>query len=118
MLAVARDFRKAPTPSEALLWQALRRRGLGGYKFRRQQPIGPFVVDFYCPAARLIIEIDGPVHEQQQAADAARQELIETLGLRFLRVPAALVEKQLDNVLMRIYKTIQTLQATDGTHIE
>ena len=88
MTEVARDFRKEPTPSEQLLWQALRNRQVDGRKFRRQQPIGPFVVDFFCGAERLIVEVDGPIHEQQRQQDEQRQELLESLGLRFLRVSA------------------------------
>jgi len=56
MTEVARGFRKAPTPSEAILWRALRGEALDGRKFRRQQPIGPFIVDFYCSTERLIVE--------------------------------------------------------------
>lgn len=102
MIEVARQLRKEPTPSEAILWQALRGRRLRGLRFRRQQPIGPFVVDFYCPAARLVVEVDGPIHEAQQKADAERQELLESLGLRFLRLPAAQVERDLAAALASI----------------
>ena len=66
MTEVARGFRKAPTPSEAILWRALRGEVLDGRKFRRQQPIGPFIVDFYCSTERLIVEVDGGVHESQR----------------------------------------------------
>jgi very-short-patch-repair endonuclease len=99
MVEVARQFRKQPTASEALLWQALRGRRLAGRKFRRQQPIGPFVVDYFCAAERLIVEVDGLVHEMQRDADAARQELLESLGLRFVRVTTCQVEENLDAVL-------------------
>lgn len=99
MLVVAREFRKNPTPSEAILWNALRRKGLDGVKFRRQLPIGPFVVDFYAPSHRLIVEIDGPIHIQQQHADIGRQKLLEELGLRFVRLNADLVEKDLPAAL-------------------
>ncbi|MCG8346963.1 MAG: endonuclease domain-containing protein [Chloroflexales bacterium] len=102
MVALARQFRKEPTPSEALLWQRLRRRQLDGYKFRRQQPIGPFVVDFYCASARLVVEVDGPIHEHQRATDARRQALLESLGLRFVRITARQVETDLAAVLAAI----------------
>jgi adenine-specific DNA-methyltransferase len=84
----ARAQRKNPTPSESLLWEALRARRVDGRAFRRQQPIGPFIVDFYCPEERLVVEVDGPVHDRQQREDAGRQEAIESLGLRFVRVTA------------------------------
>lgn len=95
MTEVARQFRKNPTPSEAILWQALRNRKLEGRKFRRQQPIGNFVVDFFCSSERLIVEIDGEIHESQKDLDQIRQELLESLGLRFLRISSELVETNL-----------------------
>ncbi len=70
-VVAAREFRKAPTHAEAVLWRELRGKQLG-VRFRRQQPIGPFVVDFFSPAHRLIVEVDGPVHDAQRAADAER----------------------------------------------
>ncbi len=104
MVELARRFRKAPTPSETILWQALRGRQLDGRKFRRQQPIGPFVVDFYCPSERLVVEVDGPIHDRPAHAedDRARQRLLEQLGVRFVRVPSALVEKNLPAALQQI----------------
>lgn len=113
MIAAARQFRKTPTPSEALLWQALRSRKLDGAKFRRQQPIGPFVVDFFAPAYRLVVEIDGPVHAEHQEADRARQDLLEMLGLRFVRVSSAQVETNLPATLARIREAIASSQATE-----
>lgn len=107
MLEVARDFRKEPQPSEALLWDALRRKQLGGRKFRRQQPIGSFIVDFYCAAAALVVEIDGPIHASQKRADAERQEILENLGLRVIRVPSEKVESDLDDVLRLIQDAIE-----------
>jgi very-short-patch-repair endonuclease len=102
MVEVARQFRKEPTASEAIVWQALRGKKLDDRKFRRQQPIGPFVVDFFCAAERLIVEVDGAIHEMQKDRDRERQELIESLGLRFIRVSSELVETDLAGVLERI----------------
>ncbi len=99
MLKIAKDFRKQPQPSEAVLWNALRARQLRGFKFRRQQPIGSFVVDFYCDEAGLIVEVDGPIHEHQQDADRQRQELLESLGLRVLRIQADEIISDIDTVL-------------------
>jgi very-short-patch-repair endonuclease len=101
-LEAARTFRKNPTPSEAILWQTLRGKKLDGIKFRRQQPIGPFIVDFYAPALRLVVEVDGVVHEQQQEADQARQDILESLDLQFLRFSATQVESDIDSVLLTI----------------
>ena|SRR5579859_3767513 len=98
----ARRFRKEPTPSERRLWEAIRFKELDGRKFRRQQPVGQFILDFYCPAERLAIEVDGPIHESQQQADTERQELIESLDIRFVRVTADQVERDLPGVLQKI----------------
>ena len=102
MTEAARQFRKEPTPSEAILWQALRSRKLEGRKFKRQQPIGAFVVDFFCGAEQLIVEVDGSVHETQQEYDQQRQELLEYLGLRFVRVSSQQVETNLNEALETI----------------
>ncbi|MEQ9357344.1 DNA methyltransferase [Coleofasciculus chthonoplastes] len=99
MTEVARQFRKEPTPSEKILWQALRGRKLEGRKFRRQQPIGAFIVDFFCGAERLIVEVDGGIHQSQQEADQQRQELLESLGLKVVRVSSELVETNLAEAL-------------------
>src|SRR5205814_5969155 len=96
---IARHFRKEPTPTEGVLWQALRNHKLDGVKFRRQQNIGPFVVDFFAAERRLIVEVDGPIHESQQDADRARQQILESLGLRFVRIPTELVESDLPAAL-------------------
>jgi len=102
MVEVARDFRKEPTESEDILWQAVRRRQLDGRKFRRQQPIGPFVVDFFCPEERLVVEVDGPIHDDQIEADRVRQDLLKATGLRVLRLTAAEVEANLTHALEKV----------------
>ena len=102
MQAVARELRKNPTAAEAKLWQAIRKRQLQGRKFRRQVAIGAFVVDFYCSSERLAVEVDGPVHEVQVEADQIRQELIESLGIRFVRVTNDEVEYRLHDAIHRI----------------
>jgi very-short-patch-repair endonuclease len=96
MTEVARRFRKEPTTSEDVLWQAIRR------KFRRQQPIGVFVVDFYCHTEQLIVEVDGLIHESQREHDQQRQELLESLGLRMVRITSEQVETDLDAALASI----------------
>lgn len=92
MIEVARGFRKAPTPSEARLWELVRG-GRLGVRFRRQQPIGSFVVDFFCPRHRLIVEVDGAVHAGQAERDRERQQLLEACGYRVLRLTATEVER-------------------------
>ncbi len=111
MKEVAREFRKLPTESEAIVWQALRGSKLAGRKFRRQQPIGTFVVDFFCAAERLIVEVDGAVHDlpEQQSLDAQRQMLLESLGLKFVRVSNPQVKSNLPAVLKTIESSFQEL---------
>ena len=113
-LEAARTFRKNPTPSEAILWQALRGKKLNGIKFRRQQPIGPFIVDFYAPRVRLVVEVDGVVHEQQKEADQARQDILESLDLQFLRFSATQVESDIDSVLSKIRLKAEEILRTMG----
>ncbi|MCC6804740.1 MAG: endonuclease domain-containing protein [Anaerolineae bacterium] len=102
MHELAAELRKEHTASEEIPWQALRNRQLEGRKFRRQNPIGAFVVDFYCAEERLVVEVDGGIHQAQCEADRLRQEVIESLGLRFVRVTTEQVENDLPAVLERI----------------
>jgi very-short-patch-repair endonuclease len=98
----AREFRTAPTKSEALLWEALRDRQLFSVKFRRQSVIGPFVVDFCAPLYHLIVEVDGAVHAGQREHDTERQYHLESAGYRVIRVSADAVESDLPSVLRAI----------------
>jgi len=82
----ARHLRKSQTEAEGLLWQALRNRRLAGYKFRRQVPKDKYVVDFICEAQKLIIEVDGPSHQEAQDYDAARTKTLESLGYTVMRL--------------------------------
>jgi very-short-patch-repair endonuclease len=95
------------TPAEGLLWQRLRHRKLGA-KFRRQVPIGPFIVDFYCHEARLVVEVDGEAHadESQAALDAARTEWLEDEGYRVLRVRNDELIGEIDSVTARIQREL------------
>ena len=84
----ARESRKNQTSAEARLWSLLRNRRLIKRKFRRQHPIGIYVVDFACPSIRLVVEVDGPSHEdaEQQAFDQQRTEYLEREGWRVMRI--------------------------------
>ncbi|MBC8496516.1 MAG: endonuclease domain-containing protein [Anaerolineales bacterium] len=82
---LARQMRREPTEAENALWQRLRRKQLLGYKFRRQHAIDRFIVDFYSRGAKLIIEVDGPIHKYTKEEDAIRQEFLESLGFRVIR---------------------------------
>ena len=106
MQAIARELRNNPTVAEDKLWQAIRKRRLDGRKFRRQVAIGAFVVDFYCSSERLAVEVDGPIHENQREADRIRQEIIESLGIRFVRLSNEEVEHQLESSLNKIRQAL------------
>ena len=98
----ARDLRRPLTPTERLLWLRLRDQQLGGYKFRRQHPLGNFIVDFYCPACRLVVEVDGETYAAQAAYDAARTEWLATVGCRVVRFTNGEVRAELEGVLLTI----------------
>lgn len=76
---------KEPTNAEASLWMRLRQRQVGGLKFRRQHIISHFIIDFYCPKAKLVIELDGAVHDGQSDYDQEREEVLKALGYGVLR---------------------------------
>jgi len=98
----ARELRREMTPAEKMLWQALRGNQLGGLHFRRQQIIAGFIVDFYCHAAGLVIEIEGEIHQQQQEYDAERDKVLSEMGLRVLHIPNEEVLEDLPQVLEKI----------------
>ena len=98
----ARHLRQQLTPAEANLWEALRGRQLGGLKFRRQHPVGRFIVDFYCPSCKLVIEVDGSIHARQQAYDRVRTDQLQTFGYCVLRFTNDEVMNDLATVLSRI----------------
>jgi very-short-patch-repair endonuclease len=98
----ARDLRDRQTIAEVRLWEALRARRLEGIKFRRQHPIGQYVVDFCCPERHLIVELDGGVHDTQREQDEAREGVLITAGYRVLRFPNEAVLNELPSVLATI----------------
>lgn len=99
----ARRMRREPTRAEGLLWEHLRKRRLGGYKFRQQHIIQRFIVDFYCPIARLVVEIDGSVHDLQKAYDEERTKRLQEQGFQELRFLNDEVEIDIERVLRQIY---------------
>ena len=102
----SRRLRKEMTESEKLLWSRIRGKQLKGLQIYRQKPIGPFVVDFYCPKAKLVIELDGGQHytEHVQAKDQARDDYMLTQGLRTLRFSDKEVFENLTGVLEAIWR--------------
>lgn len=95
----ARILRRALTPPEARLWVHLRRRALYGLKFRRQHPVGVYVLDFYCAEAMLAVEVDGASHAGRGEHDARRTRWLATQGIAVTRVSAEQVRMDLGDVL-------------------
>ncbi|QBX37820.1 endonuclease domain-containing protein [Brevundimonas sp. S30B] len=98
----ARRLRRNPTAAEKALWMLLRQKALAGLRFRRQTPIGPYVVDFCCLSHRLIVEVDGGVHRLTEERDAVRDAWLAAEGFRMLRVSNEDVMSRMNGVLDRI----------------
>jgi very-short-patch-repair endonuclease len=101
LLDHARRMRQASTPAEHKLWQALRKRQTGGMKFRRQVPLGPFIADFYCSTARLVVEVDGISHIDSRT-DARRDAWMKSQGIDLLRISNHDVLSNLAGVVVAI----------------
>jgi very-short-patch-repair endonuclease len=103
----ARRLRRNMTPAEQRLWEALKGRHLAGLKFRRQHPVGPFVLDFYCPERKLVVELDGAIHDNQVNGDHARTEQLAGYGYRVIRLGNEEVFHDLDSVVRRILRSAE-----------
>ena len=116
MKDAARELRRSQTDAEARLWECLRNRQLGGIKFRRQHPVANtrYVVDFFCYEGKLIIELDGPVHERQQEYDARRQYDLESFGYRVIRFKNEEIFNNLSSTLISIVHDISPLHEGEG----
>ena len=102
----ARLNRRLATKSEGQLWATLRRWQLGGKKFRRQHPIGPWIVDFACIEYSLVIEIDGDYHDEVIESDLNRSDDLQRRGWRVIRFTAEDVETEIENVLVAIAREL------------
>jgi very-short-patch-repair endonuclease len=104
MLELQKAQRQNPTPAEEMLWRVLRAGNLEGVRFLRQKAFGRYIVDFYCASAKLVIELDGEVHDtvEAQAYDAVRTETLEARGWRVLRFSNDLVLEELPEVIRKI----------------
>ena len=100
----SRYLRKNSTLGEIILWQNLRAGGMMNYKFNRQKPLGNYIVDFYCKALNLVIEVDGAYHfeDEQKIIDEERERVLKSMGLNFLRFQDEEVKKDLSIVLNQI----------------
>ncbi|HNX66142.1 MAG TPA: endonuclease domain-containing protein [Bacteroidales bacterium] len=101
-------LRKDQTEAEKIIWQSLRRRQIEGLRFRRQHPINNFVADFYCHEAKLVIEIDGGVHDdpEQKEKDLARQQIINDFGIKVLRFKNEEIFNDIESVIIKIKSSI------------
>jgi very-short-patch-repair endonuclease len=106
-LDFAKELRRNQTPEEGRLWQAVKAKRLAGAKFRRQVPIGPYVADFVCVAARLVIELDGSQHGEAVDKDAERTRYLEGKGYRVLRFWNNEVAHNLDGVIRAIERALR-----------
>jgi len=106
---IARLLRKKQTGAEKILWEMLRNKKLDGYKFKRQHGFGTFIVDFYCYASKLIIEIDGKIHEkkEQKERDFIREEVLIDSGFKVIRFTNDEVIDEIDYVINEIRKELK-----------
>jgi very-short-patch-repair endonuclease len=102
----AQQLRQIAPFSERILWSLLRGRRLNGRKFRRQQPVGPYVADFFCEATKLVIELDGESHGDRQTQDRARDEYMRQRGLIVLRIPNDELLTNKEGVLETILRVV------------
>src|SRR3954463_9040370 len=116
VIVQARELRRSMTLPEGLLWQVLRNRP-AGFKFRRQHPLAPYVLDFYCAAAKLVIEVDGAAHDMgdRPERDVKRTKLLESKGYQVIRIAAADVLRDADETAQSIVSfAARPLHRADG----
>ena len=101
-LGKAKELRRGMTETEKILWDNLRGNQLNGLHFRRQQVIEGYITDFYCHAARLVIEVDGSIHDSQKEEDQKRELVLKSRGLKIIRFKNEEVNADLQGVLTRI----------------
>ena len=112
-----RSLRRNSTEAENIFWQSVRNRKVHGYKFLRQHPIkftidGKnrfFIADFYCAEHKLVVEIDGAIHERQRDYDELRTYIIEKLGIRVIRFKNNDIEKDINLIIMKLKDTLTPL---------
>lgn len=106
----ARRLRRAMTLPEVLLWRALKARKLDGLHFRKQHPLGPYVLDFYCDAAKLCVEVDGYSHGigQHPERDVRRDTYLAEMGIMTLRLSASLVLEDVDDAVATIRQVLES----------
>ncbi|MBV4358415.1 endonuclease domain-containing protein [Pinibacter aurantiacus] len=113
--AFSRKLRNHSTVGEILLWMQLRAGQLKGFTFNRQKSLGEYIVDFYCKPLKLVIEVDGGYHitPEQRVRDQHRQQILESMGLHFLRFRDEEVRSDINTVIEAIERYIKTFEATE-----
>jgi very-short-patch-repair endonuclease len=106
VLKYARNLRHSLTDAERLLWSRLRRRQLAGFKFRRQHMIGPYICDFVCPEALIVVELDGSQHLDAAAYDSRRDAFLRERGFRVLRFWNGQVLRETESVIETIFEAL------------
>lgn len=114
----ARELRSHMTPEESIAWKALRNRRLAGYKFRRQAPVGKYIVDFLCAEKRFVIEIDGDVHRTQQEYDIRRDEDLRQAGYIVMRCSNEDIRHALPTLLAHIQSLMSFPSPTSNSELE
>jgi len=121
--ATRQKLRNAATFAEATLWEHLKGKQLAGRKFRRQHSIGPYVVDFYCPAEKLAVELDGSTHDNARAQqrDVTRDAYLAAVGIRTLRIPSKEVMRDVEAVVIYIAQCLSSgggreMKSLSGDH--
>ena len=109
LINLAKEFRKTQTEAEKILWKALWNHGFANLKFRRQHPVKWFIADFYCHDFKLVLEVDGGIHnsEIQSEHDENRTSALEELGIRVIRFSNEEILNNLESVLQKIQQSIQ-----------
>ena len=115
----ARELRRNSTDCEARLWARLRDNRMGP-SFRRQHPIGPYYVDFYCPSAKFVVELDGEQHgtDKSMAYDVARTRFLESKGLHVLRVANWQLKEDIDDICETIYRAVNETPTRRASRVD
>jgi len=108
---LAKELRKLETVAEKLLWSQLNRNQLLGLQFRRQHPINRFIADFFCPKIKLVIEVDGSIHDipEYQAHDIGRSEVLNDFGITVIRFTNEQILNEIDSTIKQIEITVKKL---------
>ena len=112
----ARELRHDMTKHERILWSELRAKRFAGVRFRRQQPLGPYVIDFYCASAKLIVELDGGHHTESRrlSYESARTGWLESRGFQVLKFPNFAGAREMNSILDAIWHALQTRPPSQG----